>query len=46
MENKLELNIDEVIHLVKKLVYNYKKKGSPLIDKLKKFIDENQNKVA
>jgi hypothetical protein len=46
MENKLELNIDEVIHLVKKLEYNYKKKGSPLIDKLKKFIDENQNKVA
>jgi len=46
MENKLELNIDEVIHLVKKLEYNYKKKGSPLIDKLKKFIDENQNKFA
>jgi hypothetical protein len=46
MENKLELNIDEVIHLVKKLEYNYKKKGSPLIDKLKKFIDENQNKLA
>jgi len=41
MENNLELSLDEVIHLLKKLEYNYKKKGSPLIDKLKKFIEEN-----
>lgn len=41
MENKLELTLDEVNHLLKKLEYNYKKKGSPLIDKLKKFIEEN-----
>jgi hypothetical protein len=43
MEEKLELTIDEVIHLLKKLEYNYKKKGSPLIDKLKNFI-ENKSK--
>ena len=41
MEEKLELTIDEVIHLLKKLEYNYKKKGSPLIDKLKIFIENN-----
>ncbi len=41
MEDKLELTIDEVIHLLKKLEYNYKKKGSPLIDKLKNFIENN-----
>jgi|688.fasta_scaffold1810775_1 hypothetical protein len=41
MEEKLELTIDEVIHLLKKLEYNYKKKGSPLIDKLKNFIENN-----
>lgn len=41
MENKLELTLDEVIHLMKKLEYNYKKKGSPLIDKCKKFIEDN-----
>ena len=37
MEETLELNLDEVVHLLKKLEYNYKKKGSPLIDKLKKL---------
>ena len=40
-DKKLELTIDEAIHLLKKLEYSYKKKGSPLIDKLKKFIEEN-----
>ncbi len=40
-EDKLELTIEEVIHLMKKLEYSYKKKGSPLIDKLKKFIDKD-----
>ena len=39
-EIKLELTIDEVIHLMKKLEYSYKKKGSPLIDKLKEFIEK------
>jgi hypothetical protein len=39
----LELTLDEVVHLLKKLEYNYKKKGSPLIDKLKTFIEENSN---
>jgi hypothetical protein len=37
----LELTKEEVIILLKKLEYSYKKKGSPLIDKLKKFIEEN-----
>jgi len=42
MEEKiLELSLEEVIHLLKKLEYSYKKKGSPLIDKLKNFIEEN-----
>lgn len=41
MENKLELSLEEVIHLLKKLEYSYKKKGSLLIDKCKKFIEEN-----
>jgi hypothetical protein len=39
-DKKLELTLDEVKHLIKKLEYTYKKKGSPLLDKLKKFIEE------
>lgn len=38
-DKKLELTLDEVNHLIKKLEYSYKKKGSPLLDKLKKFIE-------
>ena len=44
METKLELSLEEVIILLKKLEYNYKKKGSPLIDKLKEFIENNNKK--
>lgn len=40
-EKTLELTYDEVVHVLKKLEYNYKKKGSPLIDKLKKFIEKD-----
>ena len=42
MGTNLELTLDEVIILLKKLEYNYKKKGSPLIDKLKEFIEINK----
>ena len=43
-ERILELSLEEVIILLKKLEYNYKKKGSSLIDKLKEFIENNNNK--
>lgn len=36
---KLELDYDECIHLLKKLEYTYKKKGSILIDKIKVYIE-------
>ena len=36
----LELTKEEVEILLKKLECNYKKKGSPLIDKLKLFLAE------
>lgn len=36
----LEITYDEAIHLLKKLEYSYKKKGSPFIDKVKKFIND------
>jgi hypothetical protein len=42
METKLELSLEEVIILLKKLEYNYKKNGSVLIDKLKEFIETNK----
>lgn len=42
LKTKLELSLDEAIILLKKLEYNYKKKGSPLIDKLKEFIENNK----
>jgi hypothetical protein len=38
----LELNLDEAIILIKKLEYTYKKNGSPLIDKIKEFIEEKE----
>jgi len=45
MEEKvLEISYDEAIHIMKKLEYSYKKKGSVLIDKLKAFIEECEKK--
>jgi len=38
----LELNLDEAIILIKKLEYTYKKNGSPLINKIKEFIEEKE----
>jgi hypothetical protein len=37
----LELTLEEAIILLKKLEYTYKKKGSPLVDKIKEFINSN-----
>jgi len=41
-ETKLSLEISEVETILKKLEYSYKKKGSPLIDKLKEFIEKSK----
>ena len=43
-EKHLKITLEEAEHLIKKLEYTYKKKGSPFIDKVKKFIEE-QNKI-
>lgn len=40
MEKKLEITYDEALHLLKKLEFSYKKKGSAFIDKVKAFITE------
>ncbi len=45
MKSKLELSLDEVVILLRRLEYSYKKKGSPLCDKLKHFVEENQSHV-
>lgn len=40
----LKITLEEAEHLINKLEYTYKKKGSPFIDKVKAFIEE-QNKL-
>lgn len=40
----LELTLEEVKILLKKLEYTYKKKGSVLIDKLNEFVEQLENK--
>lgn len=37
---KLEITYEEAVHLLKKLEYGYRKKGSEFIEKVKAFIVE------